>query len=156
MPKSNPETRRLVEAAVFCGFCLTSHRSTTVPHQVFSQDRCPSSYLTNSATLKIIYKTSHNNCEKCKQCFFQMYTTQKVIARFLVRKITIRILPSTHTSALTVRKFWSAFYPLTVRRSASPHFTCASYCPFRNIYAENVDNANRTPKIYGNGFCLSA
>jgi len=29
----------------------------------------------------------------------------------------------THTSTLTVRKFWSAFYPLTVCTSAGPHFT---------------------------------
>jgi len=39
----------------------------------------------------------------------------------LVCRITVRILPT--RPHLTVRKFWSAFYPLTVRTSAGLHFT---------------------------------
>jgi len=31
----------------------------------------------------------------------------------------------THASALMVRKFWSAFYPLMVHMFAGPHFTHA-------------------------------
>ena len=76
---------------------MTGSHGQHLTIQYFLQDRCPFSYLTNSVTLKIIYKRTHNNCEKCEQYFFHLYTMQ-----------------------LAVRKFWSAFYPLTVRRSASP------------------------------------
>ena len=34
----------------------------------------------------------------------------------------------THTSALTVHKFWSAFYSLTVGRYAGLHFTRSRAC----------------------------
>jgi len=80
---------------IICTSLHIDNQGSTSPVS-FLQDGYSSSYLTNSVTLKIIYKRSHNNCEKCKR-FFQLYMIHKVISRFLVRKITVHFLPNIRT-----------------------------------------------------------
>jgi len=134
--------------------CTSLQTTSPVPlHSSFSQDRCPSSYLTNSITLRIIYKRSHNNCEKCEQC---LYMTQKVISRFLVHKITVCILPT--CPHLQSTNFGPLF---TCWRSAGPHlhvalhFLCNHFVQLVHCIELLPTPLPQTPHGHLTAFCIT-